>query len=214
MKRKAIYVIGTGFSDTLQITRSMFQRFLKMSNNASIWWEAAYDQYKELSNSLKAEAEPKDAFRPDVVPLRPVVSHKLKSGIEVKLTDDMNDVLKKLGTGRESTVVAGGNLKRLHYEKEGVDLLVTDQVVAICVVSPDAAPVALRGKGVGSTVTFDLKVGMSSTELNKALGDGEKRIFTDPNVEYSYYRSQGIAIRESKDRVTEIVLALIPGPRK
>jgi tetratricopeptide (TPR) repeat protein len=198
-----------------RIARSMFERYLKMTNTASIWWESAYEQYRDLSKRISAEAEPKDAFKPEVEPLRPVLSHRLKSGAEIKLTDEAADVLKRLGAGQEKSVIPGSNLKRVRYEKDGVDLLVNDSVVAICIVSPDAAPIALRGKGIGSSVSLDLRVGMTAAEVNKSLGDGEKRIFTDPNVEYTYYRSQGIGIRQIKDKVTEIVLASIPAaPRK
>jgi hypothetical protein len=142
-----------------------------------------------------------------------VLSHKLKSGTEVKLTDDAAALLKKIGEGVQTPLVAGGNLKRVRYEKEGVDLLVTDSVVAICVVSAEAMPISLRSKGIGSAVALDLKVGMNVAEVSKALGEGEKRYFTDRTVEYTYYRSQGIGVRKKDDKVAELVLATIPGGR-
>jgi len=194
-----------------KIALSMFKRFLITTNSASIWWEAAYDQYKDLSKRLAVAAEPKESFKPEVEPLRTVISHKLKSGAEVKLTDDFADVRKRLGEGLPNSVIPGSNLKRVRYGKEGVDLIVNDSVVAICVVSPDAAPITFRGKGTASSVSFDLKVGMSAEAMAQALGQGERQILTDPNVEFTYFRDQGVAVRQSRDKkVAEIVLATIP----
>ncbi len=196
-----------------KIAQSMFMRYLKTTNTSSIWWDAAYEQYQDLSKRTGAKAEAKETFKPEVEPLRPVLSHKLKSGAEVKLTDDAVAALKKLGEGITTNLVPGGNLKRVRFEKEGVDLVVNDSVVAICVVSPEAVPITLRGKGIGSALALDLRVGMPADEVSKVLGEGERRYFTDPNVAYTYYRSQGIGVRNKDNKVAELVLATIPSER-
>lgn len=197
-----------------KIARSKFQRYLKTTNSSSIYWEAAYDQFKGLSKKLGIVADPKESFKPDLEPLRPVLSHTLKSGMAVKLTDEFADVQKKLGSGTPSNVIAGASLKRVRYFAEGIELLVNDSVIAICVVSADAAPITLRGKGPASNVSLTLKVGMPALEVEKALGEGEKCNFTDPFVEYVYYRSQGVAVRNTRGRVTEVVVASLPASDK
>jgi tetratricopeptide (TPR) repeat protein len=198
----------------IKVAQSMLTRFLKLTNTASIWWDAAYDQYAELSKRLGVPAEAKTAFKPETEPIRPVLSHRLKSGTEVKLTDDTVEIMKKLGAGVQNSLIPGSNLKRVRYEKDGVDLLVNDSVVAICVVSADAVPIELRGKGLGASVSLAMKVGMTADEVKNVLGDGERRYFTDPSVAYTYYRSQGIGVRQKGDKIAEIVLATIPGGRR
>lgn len=208
-------VLGNQASaDAQKKALGLYEKFLSTSNSASIWWDAAYDKYKELAKKLSLEAKAKETFKPTVEPLRPALSLKLKSGAEVALAEDVADVLKRLGPGLQNTVITGQNLKRVHYEKEGVDLLVNDSVVAICIISPDAAPVTLRGKGSASAVSVDLKVGMSRLEVEKALGQGEKQIFTDPTVEHFYYRSQGVGLHYKDGKVDEIVVATIPSAKK
>ena len=46
-----------------KIAHSMLGRFMRTTNSGSIWWEAAYDRYKDLSKRLSIEAEAKDAIK-------------------------------------------------------------------------------------------------------------------------------------------------------
>jgi tetratricopeptide (TPR) repeat protein len=190
-----------------------YERFLKGTGPSSAWWDAAYDEYKELAAKLKAEAKAKDAFRSDVEATRPPLAHKFKGG-EVRLGEGLAEVVKRLGAGLQTSATTGGGLKRVRYGKEGVELLANESVVAICLVSADAGRVVLRGRGTSGAVALNLVVGMPAEEVIQVLGPGEKRMLTDPSSEYVYYRGQALGVRFSRGKVAEIVLAFLPAQRK
>src|SRR5439155_12064263 len=117
------------------------------------------------------EAKPKDRFKADRPEgVRLVTGVKLRSGAEVKLGDDTEDVVQRLGKGKETVVVPGGGLKRLRYDAHHVELLATDAVLAIRLTDPESPAIPLRGSGLGAAAATELRVGMSAADIERVLG--------------------------------------------
>ncbi|MDB5309213.1 MAG: hypothetical protein JWO38_3415 [Gemmataceae bacterium] len=194
----------------------MFEKYLKTCSPLSLWWPVAYERYEAVCQETGRAAKPRDAFKKDrPEPVRLVVGVKLKSGAEVTLSEDVEDVEKKLGKGKETVVVPASTLKRIRYEKEGVELLAGDEVLAITLVGPDAPGVALQGKTVGAGQAGTLKVGMTTKEVEHLLGDDYQPCeITTAGVFYRFYREQGVALRVVKGQVVEVVVVQIPSPKQ
>ena len=192
----------------------MFGRYLRVTSPLSLWWDNAYDRYSELCKSLGREAKSKEAFkqeRPE--PIRHVNSVKMKAGT-MTLGDDKDDVVKLFGKGKQSTAVQGTNVVRIQYETEGVEILATDEVVAIMLNGPNAPSIPLLGKMTGTGKVGELKVGMTAKEAEEVLGDDfNKCEIAATEVYYRFYRELGIAMLVSKGKVTELVVVKIPQPK-
>jgi hypothetical protein len=193
----------------------MFEKYLRTTSPLSLWWPLAYDRYAELCQALGQPAKPKDKLQSDrPAGVRPVTGVTLASGIEVQLDEDTEDVVRRLGKGKQATVVPGTTLKRLRYDAHHVELLVTDRVVAIRLPDPESPPVPLRGSGLGAPAAAALRVGMPSDEVVRLLGsDVDFGEMAAADVYYRYYRDAGVAVRLSKGKVAELVVAPAPHAR-
>ena len=190
----------------------LLEKYLKTNSPLSLWWPLAYERYETLCKAVERAPRTKDAFKKDrPEPIRLVTRVQLKSGAEITLGDDLEEVVKKVGKGRETIAAPGTNLKRIRYEKEGIDLLATDVVLALCLVGPEAPPLALRGKGVTGGEAGQLRVGMSAKDVEALLGDDYQPCeLTVTEMYYRFYRAQGVALRLVKGKVTEVVVVQIP----
>ena len=118
-----------------------FERYLRSASPASAWWPLAYERYAKLCRELhleaKSEKELKDQIQTD---LRPLTAVRLRSGAQVTLSEPTGEVTDRLGGGQAVPVVPGTNLRRLSYPDQGIDLLVTDRVLAIRLRGPGRQP--------------------------------------------------------------------------
>jgi hypothetical protein len=195
-----------------QKARELLEEYLGKNSPQSLWWPTAYERYEAVCKDLGVEPKGKDAFKKaQPPPLRLVAGVRLKSGVEVNLGDDVEDVAKKLGKGKETVAMSGTNLRRWRYEKEGVELLVTEEVMAITLIGPDAPALPLRPKGFTTAPAVEVKVGMAVDELEKLLGEaGSRPEIAAAEVYYRYYREQGVAVRVIGGKVAEVVVVQIP----
>jgi tetratricopeptide (TPR) repeat protein len=191
---------------------ALWEKYLKAASPLSLWWPLAYERYEALCKVLERPVKGREAFKKDrPEPVRLVTGVKLKSGTVITLGDDLEDVVKKLGKGRETVAAAGTNLKRLSYAKEGVELLVTDVVLAVCLTGPEAPTVPLRGQGVATGPAGELRLGMLLSDVESLLGDDYNPCeLTITEMYYRFYREQGVAVRQVKRKVAEIVVVQIP----
>jgi hypothetical protein len=190
----------------------MFETYLKSSSQLSLWWPLAYDRYVALGQSLNKAVRSKDQFKTDRPEgVRLVTGVKLRSGAEVKLGEDVEDVVKRLGKGKETVVIPGGGLKRLRYDLDHVELLVTEVVLAIRLPDAESPSLPLRGSGLGAATAADLHVGMPAEEVLRVLGpDADFGELAVADVFYRFYRDVGIAVRLSKGKVVEMVVTPAP----
>lgn len=197
--------------------RVLFEKYLENTSPLSLWWTPAYEHYQELCKALGKEPKTRGAFatsRPE--PTRLVASVALRSGARITLTDEIENVIKLLGTGKETIAVSGTSLRRIAYEKEGIELIANDRdVLAITLVGPDAPAVPLRGKMVGGSPAGVLKVGMTEKELVQLLGSRPHPCeIVTPEKFFDYYRELGVAVRMENGKVAELVIVQLPEPKK
>jgi len=190
----------------------LLEEYLGFASRLSLWWGVAFDRYQELCKGIERKAKPADAFTKErAEPVRLAVGVKTKSGAGIVLGDDLDEVVKRLGKGKEMTVAPGTNLKRIRYEAEGVELLAKDEVLAIGLVGPNAPALPLQGQTPGAALAGTVKVGMTEDELAKVVGDlFDRGSLTAADVKYRFYRRVGIAVRLSDGKVAEVVVVRPP----
>lgn len=200
--------------DAKQKAIALLERYLHTASPLSLWWPLAYERYAALCKELERQAKTQDDFKKDRFESpRLVIGIRLKSGPLLTLGDELEEVVRKLGKGRQTIAAYGTNLKRLRYDKRGIALLASDVVLAICLSSPEAPALSLRGRGEGAGTLGQLRVGMTVQQVESLLGDDYHFQYcevTNPEVYYRYYREQGVAVRISKDKVAEIVIVQVP----
>jgi tetratricopeptide (TPR) repeat protein len=192
----------------------MLERYLSKSDALSAWWSLAYDRYVRLCKESGVEPQKKNALlrRPRTL-LRPALSIELSGGNRVTLAEPIDDVLKRLGPARETLMT--GNLRRLVFEQHGIEVLGTDEVVAIVLRSTNAPTLTLHPRGVGRTAAVKLAVGMSRKEVRQLLGDALfDRKLLESGPEYNYSRQLRLAVRfdSTSGKLAEVILARVPDP--
>jgi tetratricopeptide (TPR) repeat protein len=208
---RALVLGGKKDADDKEKAINMLGQYLRVTSPLSLWWDQGYDRYAELCKAVGREPKDKAAFKKDrPEPTRLVTGLKLKK-LTITLGDDVEDVTDKLGKGEASRAVQGMSISRIRFENEGIELLATDQVLAILLVNENAPAIELAGKSTGTGKVGLLKVGMSIKEVEELLGeDYQPCELTKAEVYYRYYREQGVAFRVSKGKVVEIVIVKIP----
>jgi tetratricopeptide (TPR) repeat protein len=195
----------------------LLEKYLRTSEDLSAWWPVAYDRYVKLCKEAGVPAkEKRTLLQASAYLLRPPVGLDLPGGQKITLGEALDDVLKRLGPGKETEVVGQG-LKRLRFEKQAVEILATDQVLAILLSSPQSPALPMRARGVGGQVQFELKVGLPRKTVHAKMGQNlHSRKLLEAGPEYSYYRQLGVAIRYDRPfpegNIIELVLARIPAP--
>jgi hypothetical protein len=210
MCTRAMTLAATGKKTDQERSADLFEDYLHSCSPLSMWWSVAYDQYAGVCKSIERKPISKDVFKKDrPVPVRLVTGIKFPSGIEVTLSEDVDDVEKKLGKGKEVSAAAG--LKRIRYENEGVELFARDEVLAIALTDAKSPGVPLRGRTIGAASAGMVKVGMSVKEVETLLGDDyEPCELVTAGLSYRFYRLQGLALRVVKNEVKEVVIAQLP----
>ena len=189
----------------------LFKEYLGSANSLSHWWAAAYTRYCELAKDLGITAKEKSAITRGIRPVvRYVTGVSLKSGARVSLGDSQAVLAQLAGPSRESLAVPLLQIRRVQSEAEGLEFIVTDKVIAISVVGPEAS-IPIRGAGPASANAGELRIGMAETALVALLGQTVQNpeILT-PNVRYLYYREQGLAVRVAAGKVVEIMVVQLP----
>jgi hypothetical protein len=100
------------------------------------------------------------------------------------------------------------------YADRGVELIVTDRVLGVCVRSPLAPPVVLQSTGPGGA-KHEVRIGMSNAELRSLMGpsfDVDYLPTFDQRELYRYYRSLGFGVMIKGGKVVEIVIANMARP--
>jgi tetratricopeptide (TPR) repeat protein len=193
-----------------------FERYLTATSPASAWWPLAYDRYAKLCKNLgRASKSKADLTTGARVPLRLVTALPLPGDVSVTLNEPLAGVRKLLGPGQEVPVVKNTKLVRVKYPDRGLDLIGTENVLAICLSGPKAPDLPLRPTGIGTQV-LKLKVGMTRDEIEKLLGDEEYdfREIDRPGHTYRFYADLGLALRIQQGKVEELAIVQIPRRRQ
>jgi hypothetical protein len=138
-----------------------------------------------------------------------VTSVKFGSGV-VSLNDTMSDVRTRLGEAQPIRIYPGGDLVKLRYVTQGVEVIGTDRVIGIFLTDAGSPAVELRETGVG-TRAKGLRVGMPQLELIRAIGRTEYLMpLVERDKDYHYYPHLGLAFRLAGGKVTEIAIVPVP----
>jgi hypothetical protein len=184
------------------------ENYLSKGSRSSAWWKIGYDYYERLVKEQGLMAKPAGAFESEVA-LRPVTSVKFGSGV-VSLNDTMSDVRTRLGEAQPIRIYPGGDLVKLRYVTQGVEVIGTDRVIGIFLTDAGSPAVELRETGVG-TRAKGLRVGMPQLELIRAIGRTEYLMpLVERDKDYHYYPHLGLAFRLAGGKVTEIAIVPVP----
>jgi tetratricopeptide (TPR) repeat protein len=212
---RALMLAGAKDDKSQRQALDMLEKYLRTTSPASAWWPLAYARYTRLCKTLElAPRSEKELQKSAPGTPRLVASVKLPSGTVVGLTEPLEAVVKQLGKGTAVPVMADTNLHRVHYPDHGIDLIVTDNVLAIYLLGPKAPALPLRGKGLGEKGP-ELKVGMTKAALEAALGEEDYEFIEleRRDVNYRFYRRVGLAVRLTQNRVSEMVIVQFPERR-
>jgi predicted Zn-dependent protease len=213
---RALLLSASGDAQKRQQAVKLLEEYLRTTQAGAGWWPLAYERYQKLCQDLGVSAKAEDSLkRQTPAPLRVVTAVQLGSGVTITLSEAFDEVAGRLGKGQAVPVVAGTNLARARYPDHGLELLVAEQVLAICLRGPKAPALPLRGKGLGSKVQ-ELRVGMTVQEVEQLLEDPEDydmRQLDNPDISYRFYPALGLAVRIRQGKVEELVVAQIPRRR-
>ena len=190
----------------------LLESFLRQFDPWSAWWELAHERYLLVCEALGRKVLAREELRRvSIRPLQPPARVYLASGREITVGAEAEQVGNDFGPGRAVTVVRGMNLVRLKLEKHPLELLVTERVLAICLVGADAPPLLLRGKGVGTGRAAELRIGMGVKDVDALLGDDyHPCVLTVLGSSCRFYPDRGVAVRLLKGVVTELIVVQVP----
>ncbi|MBX7168330.1 MAG: hypothetical protein K1X74_18485 [Pirellulales bacterium] len=200
----------TGQADERRAALRLFESYLSTIRPENVFWNVAYEQYVKLSNSLGLPGKSvEELTRRERNTWRPVSTIDLGEGRLVSLADLTAHVEQALGAADSTTsLLRGTSLALRGYANYGIELLTTNEVLAVILRDEAAPAITLQQSGLGGGEA-QLHVGMSAQELEALLGTewrAERTFLFDAETPYRYYREAGIAVRIKQGRVCELVI--------
>lgn len=187
--------------------------YLCSSNPASIWWTYAYELYSSLCMKINQQPKTKETIIKNIaIRYKPVRSISLsKPKITIYPSQKISEVKKALGEGEIIPINKERKINKYLYSKYGLEIVGSEEVIAINLISQSAPKITIFGVDNSKTV---IPIGTTKDDLKKTL----KGIFPDdlriPWKEkvYSFYPDIGLAFAYQQDLVSEIII--IQPPRK
>ena len=191
------------------------ESYLRKTDSSLAWWQLAYQRYNALCRQSGTVPKTENQLLSQATArFRPVAALDVTRG-QIALGQNLVEVKRQLGAEAASTpVVRGTNVVRVEYPKLGIALIGTDEVLAIVLCNDKTSPVNLREMGLGAR-SIQLKVGMTSADLDRLLGDSDYdfRQLIDPDLNYRFYSDLGIAVLSQSGKIVELVISQIPKKR-
>lgn len=191
------------------------ENYLRRTDSSLAWWQLAYQRYASLCKQSGTAPKTESALLSQTtVRFRPVATLDLTRG-QIALGQSLAEAKVQLGAASSSSaVVRGTNVVRLDYPNQGIEVIGTDEVLAIVLSGDKASPIRIREMGLG-TKSIELKVGMTSADLDRLLGDSDYdfRQLVDPDLNYRFYSDLGIAVLSQGGKITELVISQVPKRR-
>jgi hypothetical protein len=204
-------LLQSGNTKRKPLAARWLNQYLKAASPASTWWGLGFDRYSSLCGETKMACQNEQQFRvAKKLYYRPLPAIAIKVGLQVQLGDSMDEVKKSLGESELVPIFRDSNLKRMRYPKFGVEVIGTDEVIAISLNSAASPEIKLQTIGLGEQTRI-LKVGMTQQQVKKVLGPGtQPSTVFDPNVLYRFYPEVGLVARYIRGRVAEFLVVVIP----
>lgn len=189
----------------------LWEKTLKETNPASIWWKIGYSAYTSQCSSLKTNPKSqKELIKLGEASWRPIVGINLSSNESISLTDPLDANIVKLGVTTSIPVVTGTNIKMWRSENAGIDILGAENVIAIRLFNSNSPKLILQHIGTGGA-TQEFYIGMAAYKVDETLGEYyTKGAWIDPDVYYRFYKEIGIGILIKQNKVSEILITPIP----
>jgi tetratricopeptide (TPR) repeat protein len=191
----------------------LLEQYLKTANQSSLWWTLAYTHYEDLCKHLGRDPKAVASFqRAARIVFRPVLSLRLYDAHVITLSDPLSEVKKYFDAPETISIVPNTNLTLLRSTSTGIDIIGTEDVLAICLTGNHAPSVELRTSGVGGGKKGTIFVGMKVGDFERLVGelDYDMRELIDPNTRYRFYYGIGLALRIESGKIAEIVIAQLP----
>jgi len=189
-----------------------FENYLRQTDSSLAWWQLAYQRYAILCKQSGTAPQAESALLSQTtVRFRPVAALDLRKG-QIALGQSLAEARVQLGAASSSSsVVRGTNVVRLDYPNQGIKVIGTDEVLAIILFGDNASAIRIREMGLG-TKSIELKVGMTTADLDRLLGDSDYdfRQLVDPDLNYRFYSDLGIAVLSQGGKITELVISQVP----
>jgi len=205
---KAVLLAQSPANDRQRLAIGELENYLRHTASSLAWWPLAYRRYFALCQQFGLQPKSENALlSQSALTFRPIAS----SG-QIALGASLLDAKNQLGgTGVTSSLIRGTNLIGISYPDRGLKLVATDEVLAIVLFGDRAPRLPVREMGLG-TKERELRVGMSSTDLDAVLGDSDYdfRQLVDPEQNYRFYSDLGVAVLVQNGKVVELVVGQIP----
>jgi Zn-dependent protease with chaperone function len=186
-------------------------KYLKIGSPASIWWKLGLDSYSKLCSESGMNCETEQQIRAGATQeFRPLPPVEVRQGVQVQLGDSIEEVQKRLGPAITIPIARDAKLNRYRYLKLGMDVIGTDQVMAISLNSRLAPALKLQMQGSGGQARV-LKVGMTEPQVTQVLGPTSfaATVF-NAATPYRFYPQVGLAARFVQGRVAEWLVVILP----
>jgi tetratricopeptide (TPR) repeat protein len=188
------------------------ESYLRQTDSSLAWWQLAYQRYANLCKQSGTTPKTESALLSQTTArFRPVASLDLSRG-QIALGQSLAEAKVQLGAANSSSpIVLGTNLVRLDYPNQGIKIIGTDEVLAIILFGDKASAISIKEMGIG-TKSIELKVGMTSADLDRLLGDSDYdfRQLVDPDLNYRFYSDLGIAVLSQSGKIAELVISQVP----
>jgi len=187
------------------------EKYLHSASSASAWWPLAFERYTALCKTRGVVPKTQTALRSDAAThLRPLNTLEIIPGKPLTISDPLRRVTAVLGETTPIPLVPDTNLVQMNYPQYGVHVLATNIVLAVCLSGPTHPGLMIRGTGLGAAQTA-LHVGMTKAELGEAIKeDYEFTQIIDPEKNYRFYRSLGLAVLVRGGVVQELMIVQVP----
>ncbi|MEK6324978.1 MAG: M48 family metalloprotease [Acidobacteriota bacterium] len=186
-------------------------KYLKTASPASLWWRLGLNSYSKLCGAFGGTCETEQQIRASATQdFRPLPPVEVRPGIQIQLGDSIEEVQKRLGSATSIPIVREAKLNRYRYPKLGIDVIGTDQVIAISLNSRVAPALKLQAQGPGGHAKT-LRVGMTQPQVAQVLGPTSfaATVFNTA-TSYSFYPQVGLAARFVQGRVAEWLVVILP----
>ncbi len=205
---------GSGDKQGETSALALYEKYLNGMTAASSWWPIAYQEYVKLARAGGVEPKAQREFRqPGIADWRTLTGVTLEDGTLIGLSQNWSEVIEKIGPADvEVPVIEGSNLKFHKYQKLGLTILATREVLAIILDSNAAPKLTIRRPGLGGE-TAEISLGMSRGALEELLGgDWDVELTQLFNLEdrHQLYRDLGLAARFKDGAVSELVVSVVP----
>ena len=187
------------------------EKYLHSASPASAWWPLAFERYTALCKARGTAPQAESALRSAAGSrMRPLNSLEIIPGKPLTIADPLRKVVAMLGESAPIPLVPDTNLVQMNYPARGVSVIATNVVLALRLSGPNAPALAVRGVGLGAETT-SLQIGMTKDQLESAVKENyEFTQIVDPEVNYRFYRSLGLAVLVRGGVVKEMMIVQVP----